>query len=87
MRTLTAILAFIIILPAIFFTIQFYLCKKKSNFALIFPVITACFFVILGYYALIMTGIMFLIYFVMKHLDKLKEAKNSEIKKMNIEDL
>jgi len=76
-----------ILLPTLLFLLEWYLCKKQSKFAIILPVIVACFFVLLGFLAIGVAGIMFLIYFVMKHTENEYQKKLSEIDKMNIEDL
>lgn len=78
---------FIISMPILLFVTEFYLCKKESKFALILPIIVATFFVFFGFYPLIISGIMFGIYFVMKHIEKENKSKQCEIEKMNIQDL
>ena len=87
MKTSAFIIFGIILIPALLFIFEFYLCKKKSKFALVLPIISACFFVIIGFYALIISAIMFGIYFIMKHIEKEKKDKQSELDKMNIQDL
>ncbi len=77
----------LLIVPACLFFLQYRLCKKQSNFALILPIIVACFFVILGFYALIISGIMYGIYFIMKKLEKDKQDKEDDVKRMTIQDL
>ncbi len=77
----------IIIIPALLFIFEFYLCKKASRFALILPIIVACFFVVFGIYAIITSAIMFLIYFILKHIEKQRQEKQSELNRMNIQDL
>ncbi len=61
--------------------------KRNSKIAIILPIIIACFFVILGFYAVIIAAIMYGIYFVVQYVEKDKQSKLSEIEKMNIEDL
>ena len=87
MRIATFTLFGMILIPALLFVFEFYLCKQKSKIALIFPIIVACFFVLIGFYALIISAIMFGIYFVMKHIDNENQSKQSELDKMNIQDL
>ena len=55
--------------------------------AIILPVIVLCFAVILGFYPIIIAAIMAVIYLVVNHLNKMKDNQNSEIDKMNINDL
>lgn len=87
MRIMFFMVVIMILLPVILFGMEFYLCKKKSKAALVLPIVTACFFVLFGFYALGLSGILFGIYFVMKHLDTAKESKRTELDKMNIQDL
>ena len=87
MKIVTFILVGIILIPALLFCFEFYLCKKNSKFALILPIITACFFILVGFYALIISAIMFGIYFIMKHIGEKNQTKQSELDKMNIQDL
>lgn len=77
----------IVLLPALLFVFQFYLCKKNSSFALVLPIIVACFFILFGFYALIIAAIMYGIYFVMKYVEKEKCSKQNELERMNIQDL
>lgn len=49
--------------------------------------VVACFFILLGVYAVIISGTMFGIYFVYRQIEKDKQSKKSEIDKMNIQDL
>lgn len=87
MKIMTSIILGIILIPVLLFLFEFYLCKKQSKFALVLPIITACFFVVIGFYALIISAIMFVIYFAMKHIEKEQQYKQSELDKMNIQDL
>lgn len=87
MTTSVSIFWVIIIIPILLFIFQFYLCKNNSKFALILPTIVACFFIFFGFLALIVSGIMFLIYFIMKHLQKETQVIQSDLEKMNIQDL
>lgn len=77
----------IILLPTILFVLQFFLCKQNSKVALVLPIIVACFFVVIGFYAVIISAIMFAIYFVIEALEKKKKEEQSELDKMNIQDL
>ncbi len=77
----------ILIISIILFAAEFYLCKKKSKAALILPIVIACFFILIGVYALIVAAIMFGIYFIMKHIDAELQKKQSELAKMTIQDL
>lgn len=87
MKIMTSIIFGIILIPVLLFLLEFYFCKKQLKFALTLPIITACFFVVFGFYALIISAIMFVIYFVMKHIQKEQQYKQSELDKMNIQDL
>ncbi len=87
MKTLLFIMAGMVLIPIILVSIEFYLCKKSSKMALILPIIVACFFVLLGLYALIMSAILFAIYFIMNHIKKEKLNDSNELNKMNIQDL
>lgn len=87
MANMSNILIFIIGVPIISFGLEFFFCRINSKVAVILPIVMACFFVVLGFYALIIAAIMFGIYFVMRYLKKEKQVKLSEIEKMNIEDL
>lgn len=87
MRITLFMLIPLIIVPIILFIVEFFLCKKQSKFATILPIITACGFILTGFHAIITAGIMFGIFFVMKYLDKEKQSKQSELQKMNIQDL
>ncbi len=77
----------VVLISTILFALQFYLCKKGSKVSLILPTVVACFFVLIGIYALIVAGIMFGIYFIMKHIRESAQSKQSELDKMNIQDL
>ncbi len=87
MSNLIVLLVFIITIPTMLFIIEFLLCKKHSKFAVVLPVIVACFAVLFGFLAIMVSAIMFLIYFVFTFSEKEKIKKLSEIDKMNIEDL
>ncbi len=84
---ITRSLIVLLIVPVLLFVFEFFLCKKKSKFALMLPIIPACCFIFMGFYALIISAIMFGIYFIMKHIEKEKKDKQSELDKMNIQDL
>ncbi len=84
---ITIVLFAMVVIPIILIFVQWYLCKKSSKLALILPLIVACFTVIVGFLALGLSAVMFLIYFVHNHLEKQKRSRLSEIEKMNIEDL
>lgn len=86
MYRVTFILFVLIIIPLILFYIEYRLAKEQSKFAIILPVIVLCFAVIIPFVALT-SIIMFVIYFVVKYLEKEKQEKLSEIEKMNIQDL
>lgn len=83
----TSILFFLAGIPIALFVIEALLAIKKSKIAIILPVVVACFSVILGFYALMIAALMLAIYFLIKFIDKEKQARLSEIKKMNIQDL
>ncbi|MEG1500589.1 MAG: hypothetical protein RR396_01385 [Clostridiales bacterium] len=87
MKIATGLILTMITLPVILFIIEYFLAKNKNRAAMILPMIVACFFAIAGFYALIIGAIMFAINLIMQHIDKEKQAKLSEIEKMNIEDL
>lgn len=87
MRFATFMIFAIILVPVLLFAFEFYLCKKKSKFALVLPTIAACCFLLVGFYAIIISAIMFGIYLVVKHMDKEAQSKQSELDKMNILDL
>lgn len=72
--------------PLLLLLLQYMLCKRKSKMALFLPLIVASFFIIFGLSALILSAIMFGIYFVMRYLEKEKQATLSELEKMDIED-
>ena len=67
--------------------LQWYLCKKESTFASKLPFVVACFFILLGLYALIIAGLMGIIYYLMNNEKSKKNIMATEIKKMNINDL
>ncbi|WMJ76075.1 MULTISPECIES: hypothetical protein [unclassified Sedimentibacter] len=76
----------LLIIPFTLFYVEYRLAKAQSKLAVILPVVVLCFSVIMPIVAL--TGIiMFVIYFVVKYLEKEKKNKLSEIDKMNIQDL
>ena len=77
-------LILVLVISASLFALQFLLCKRNYKGAIVLPIIVACFFIILGLYAIIMAAIMFGIYFVMRYIEKEKQSKLSEIEKMNI---
>lgn len=83
----TSILFFLAGIPIALFVIEALLSIKKSKIAIILPVVVACFSVILGFYALMIAALMLAIYFLIKFIDKEKQARLSEIQKMNIQDL
>ena len=76
-----------IIIPLLLFICEVILAKKGSKLAVILPVIVLCFAVILGYYPIIIAAVMAVIYLAVNHLKKIKDNQNSEIDKMNINDL
>ncbi len=77
---------FLLGIPLVLFFVEYMLAKKQSKLAVILPTIVLCFAVILPIVA-ITAIIMFVIYFVVRHLEKEKQEKMSEIEKMNIQDL
>ena len=85
MKTTIALLVLIGI-PLILFYIEYRLAIKGSKLAIILPTIVLCFAVIMPIVA-ITSIVMFVIYFVVKYLEKEKKDKMSEIDKMNIQDL
>lgn len=85
--SITKTLIVLLLLPVLLFLFEFYLCKKKSKFVLVLPIISACFFIVIGVYALIISAILFGIYFSMKHIEKEKQDKQSELNKMYMQDL
>lgn len=87
MRVGTTVILVLLVVPLLLLILEFFLCKKKSNLAFALPIVVACFFVFLGFYALIIALIMFIIYFAMKYIEKENQKKRSEIEKMNIQDL
>ena len=80
-------LLFFILVPVLLFICEVILAKKGSKGAVILPVVVACFAIILGYYALIVALVIAAIYLAINHLNKKKQNQNSEIDKMNINDL
>lgn len=74
---------FLLTFPILLFILEFFLCKNNSKMAKILPIIVACSFLIFGFYSLIIAGIMYGIYFIMKR----KQDKITELDKMNIQDL
>lgn len=81
----TLILLFLV--PFTVMCLQVFFCYKRYRIALFFPIVVACFFFILGLYAIILALLMYAIYFARQYSDKQKDAKLSEITKMNIDDL
>lgn len=85
MRSLI-VLTVLMIIPLILFFIEYKLAKQQSKLAIILPTVVLCFAVIMPIIA-ITSIIMFVIYIVVKYLEKEKQNKVSEIDKMNIQDL
>lgn len=85
------ILAVLLVVPLLCFVIEFFLAAKHPTGGLVFPVVIMCLFVLFGYITLIWGAIMFLIYFIVQHLKKKKDAeeqkKLAEMDRMNIHDL
>lgn len=77
----------LMMLPVLLFLFEFYLSKKNSKFASTLPVLVACCFAFVGFYAVIIAAIMFAIYFIVKHIEKEKKEEKSELDKMSIQDL
>lgn len=73
-----------IIVPIILFFVEYILAKKASKFAIILPTITLFISIFLGAFYILISAIMFLIWYLVK---KSVEKKLSEIDKMNIQDL
>ena len=86
-RFLTIGLILFILIPLLLFICEVLLAKRGSKWAIILPVIVLCFAVLLGFYPIIVSGIMAIIYLVVKQLKKTNEKQTSEIDKMNINDL
>ncbi len=86
MYNATIAIAALLIVPLILFYIEYRLAKIQSKTAIILPVVILCFSVIAPFIA-ITSIIMFVIYFVVRYLEKEKREKLSEIDKMNIQDL
>lgn len=88
MRVMNVLIALIVlmIIPLILFLMEYRLAKSQSRMAVILPVVVLWFSVII-LYAAIISAIMFVIYFVVKYLEKEKQKKLSELEKMNIHDL
>ncbi|GEM_PF-2062189 len=87
MRNVTLVLGLFMIVPAILIVLEIYFCKNQMRAALIMPVVVACCFIIFGIYAFMLAAVLFIIYYVFNHLQKVKESKSKEIDKMSIEDL
>lgn len=87
MAMIQNIMIVLFIIPIVVLGLQVFFCLKRYKMALIFPIVVACFFILLGYYALILSLLMFAIYFIMQHFEKQKASNLSEITKMNIDDL
>lgn len=86
MTNVAVTLIVLMIVPLILFFVEYHLARKQNKVAVILPVVVLCFAVIIPPVA-ITSIIMFVIYFVIKHLEKEKQGKLSEIEKMNIQDL
>lgn len=86
MRNMLIVLPFITLIPLALFFVEYKLAKANSKYAIILPVVVLCFAIIIPP-TIITSIIMFVIYFVMKHLEKERQEKLSEIDKMNIQDL
>ncbi|PKM49667.1 MAG: hypothetical protein CVV02_15060 [Firmicutes bacterium HGW-Firmicutes-7] len=86
MTNVSVALMTLMIIPLVLFFVEYLLAKKQSKLAVILPVVVLCFAVLIPFIA-ITSIIMFVIYFVVKYLDKEKQEKLSEIDKMNIQDL
>ena len=80
-------LIFAITIPVILFTLQWYLCKKKSKHAIFLPIIVGCLYILLGLPVLGVSVIMLLIYIVMTYILNEKKKRTLEIEKMTIQDL
>lgn len=87
MQIAANVMFFITIVPIILLVIEAFLAKKDFMGGILLPATVACTFVILGFYSLAVAGVMLLIYFVTRYLEKEKYSKLSEIDKMNIKDL
>ena len=75
-------LIFAITIPVILFTLQWYLCKKKSKHAIFLPIIVGCLYILLGLPVLGVSVIMLLTYILNE-----KKKRTLEIEKMTIQDL
>ncbi|MFI3202088.1 MAG: hypothetical protein R3Y54_11325 [Eubacteriales bacterium] len=75
------------LVPIMLFLAELYLCKKKSQVARILPIIVACFIILVGPYAIIISAVMFGIYFTTNHIEKKKQEQQSALDKMSIQDL
>lgn len=87
MKIATNVIFIITIIPIILLIIEVFLAKKDFMGGILLPAAVACTFVSLGFYSLAVAGVMFLIYFVTRYLEKEKYSKLSEIDKMNIKNL
>ncbi len=77
----------LLLVPTILVIVQYKLSKSESKYALLPPVISACFFFIFGFWAIGLAGVMFIVHFaVRQHLKEKKEREDS-INKMNTLDL
>lgn len=80
MKTLPFIAWFIMAVSVLALGLEVSLCKRKAKFAFILPFAVACCSVFLGFYSIILSGLMFLIYYAMhaviKQMEKEKRAKH-----------
>lgn len=83
MKIAANVIFLITIVPIILLMVEVFLAKKDFMGGILLPSAVACTFVILGFYSLAVAGVMFLIYFVTRYLEKEKYSKLSEIDKIN----
>lgn len=86
-RFVLFIVSIVIVIPVSLFICEFLLCRRESAFALVLPIATASCFIFVGVYAFFIAAIMFGIYFIMKYMRAEKIKNQSELTKMNIQDL
>lgn len=76
-----------IAVPLILCGVEYVLSKRQSKAALALPVAAACFFFLLGIYALVLAALLFLVYFVAGRAGRNRAKQESEINRMKIDDL
>lgn len=85
------ILIYILLLPIVFLGLELLFCRFSTTAAVILPIVCACLFIFLGFYAVILAALMYAEFFAFRFIKKEKaqkeKAKMNEIDKMNINDL